>query len=430
MKFWDKCKTGVQLKYKKGVSILGIWNFVKRNTPREPPEVEQRAFTIDMLANILSGDEITEDKAMEIPAVAACVDYIAKKIGILPVKLYKRLDDNTPIEVKADKRTNILNNEPSELFDGMLFKKMMVQDYLLHGVCYAYISKKGNYIKCITYIPPTNIQKLYSIDVIDRTVRYWIQGKEVPEFLLLRAMRRSKDGVNARGILHENKEELAIAYNEIQFGKKILKRNGRKSGYLSAKNKLSDNSLTDLKAKWAKLYNGDDNVSMVLNDGVDFVELSSSLQEMQVVENKKFTKESLYSIFGVPQTVIDGTATEEQAAEAFENAVLPVIKALENALNKYLLLEREKEDMFFAFDTDEALKANAEKRYRIYDMAVKGGIMQVDEVREKENMPKLGLDFIRLGLQDVLYNPETKEIIVPNMAAKMDTAKGVTKNED
>ena len=79
---------------------------------------------------------------------------------------------------------------------------------------------------------------------------------------------------------------------------------------------------------------------------------------------------------------------------------------------------------------DEALKANAEKRYRIYDMAVKGGIMQVDEVREKENMPKLGLDFIRLGLQDVLYNPETKEIIVPNMAAKMDTAKEVTKNED
>ena len=188
--------------------------------------------------------------------------------------------------------------------------------------------------------------------------------------------------------------------------------------------------MTDLKAKWAKLYNGDDNVSMVLNDGVDFVELSSSLQEMQVVENKKFTKESLYSIFGVPQTVIDGTATEEQAAEAFENAVLPVIKALENALNKYLLLEREKEDMFFAFDTDEALKANTEKRYRIYDMAVKGGIMQVDEVREKENMPKLGLDFIRLGLQDVLYNPETKEIIVPNMAAKMDTAKEVTKNED
>ena len=33
----------------------------------------------------------------------------------------------------------------------------------------------------------------------------------------------------------------------------------------------------------------------------------------------------------------------------------------------------------------------------------------------KENLPPLGLDFIRLGLQDVLYDPETKQFYMPNM---------------
>ena len=41
--------------------------------------------------------------------------------------------------------------------------------------------------------------------------------------------------------------------------------------------------------------------------------------------------------------------------------------------------------------------------------------MQIDEIRLKENLPPLGLDFVRLGLQDVLYDPETKQFYMPNM---------------
>ena len=34
--------------------------------------------------------------------------------------------------------------------------------------------------------------------------------------------------------------------------------------------------------------------------------------------------------------------------------------------------------------------------------------MQIDEVRYLENLEPLGLNFIKLGLQDVLFNPQTK----------------------
>ena len=47
-------------------------------------------------------------------------------------------------------------------------------------------------------------------------------------------------------------------------------------------------------------------------------------------------------------------------------------------------------------------------------MAVKNGIMQVDEVREKENLPALNMPFLKLGLQDVLYDPVNGEIYTPN----------------
>ena len=54
------------------------------------------------------------------------------------------------------------------------------------------------------------------------------------------------------------------------------------------------------------------------------------------------------------------------------------------------------------------------KRFQAYRLAVESNIMQIDEVRYREDLPKLGLDFIKLGLQDVLYDPKTKEVYTPN----------------
>lgn len=41
--------------------------------------------------------------------------------------------------------------------------------------------------------------------------------------------------------------------------------------------------------------------------------------------------------------------------------------------------------------------------------------MQIDEIRFRENLPPLNLDFVKLGLQDVLYYPKTQDIFIPNM---------------
>ena len=60
------------------------------------------------------------------------------------------------------------------------------------------------------------------------------------------------------------------------------------------------------------------------------------------------------------------------------------------------------------------LKTDTKSRYEAYQTALNSGILQIDEVREMENMPPIGLDFVKLSLGDVLYNPSTKEIFTPN----------------
>lgn len=383
---------------------------------------ETRMVTEEFLAAVLGDEEITEEKAMQIPAVASCIEYISNKVALAPVELFKRNTDG--MDPIRDYRVQLLNDEPSEFFDGILFRKMLVKDYLLHGVCYAYKKMQGNQIEELVYIPQSKIQKTWSEDALNRSVRYWIEGEEIPEYMLFRMLRHSEDGVNGKGLLSANREELAVAYAQIKFTKEFLDRGGRKAGYLTVEDKISTEALKDLKKRWPSVYNGEAGATMAINAGAKFNELSGSPQEMQIAESRKFDADRVCNLFGLSSAVLDGTATEEQNVNIFETAVLPVIRALEKGCNKYLLLEREKGDLLFSFDVDTALMGTMEKRFKVYKIGKEGGWMQVDEIREKENMKKLGLNFITMGLQDVLYDPDTKEIFIPNMAARMKAVKG------
>ena len=64
-------------------------------------------------------------------------------------------------------------------------------------------------------------------------------------------------------------------------------------------------------------------------------------------------------------------------------------------------------------------RGNLAERFESYEKAVKNGIYQLDEIREMENKPPLGLKFIKLGLQDILYDPEKELIYIPNMGQSL-----------
>ena len=46
--------------------------------------------------------------------------------------------------------------------------------------------------------------------------------------------------------------------------------------------------------------------------------------------------------------------------------------------------------------------------------SVDANIVQIDEIRFEEDLPALGLNWIKLGLEDVLYDPKTNTVYTPN----------------
>lgn len=390
-----------------------MWSFRLRADP-EPEKKETESNEDALLRASLSDDYMTRDQAMNVPAFAACVNKIAETVSTIPVRLY-RLVDGKLEAVEDDARVRLLNDDTGDTLDGVQFKRALVRDYLTGKGGYAFINRTGNQIRSLHYVRESEVSFLFTSDPIFKDYDIMIQGTKYKPFEFLKVLRNTEDGRSGRSVVDENSEVLSVAYHSLEYEKNLVKTGGNKKGFVKSAKKLAEPAIKALKAAWRRLYQNNTENVVILNDGLEFQEASNTSVEMQLNENKKTNSDEICKLFNMPPAMINGGATEQDKTNFVQYCLNPILKEIECALNRDLLLESEKGSFYFAADTSELTKGDIEKRFRAYETACKNGFMQIDEIRLRENMPPLGLDFVRLGLQDVLYDPDTKQFYMPNM---------------
>lgn len=390
-----------------------MWSFRLRADP-EPEKKETESNEDALLRASLSDDYMTRDQAMNVPAFAACVNKIAETVSTIPVRLY-RLVDGKLEAVEDDARVRLLNDDTGDTLDGVQFKRALVRDYLTGKGGYAFINRTGNQIRSLHYVRESEVSFLFTSDPIFKDYDIMIQGTKYKPFEFLKVLRNTEDGRSGRSVVDENSEVLSVSYHSLEYEKNLVKTGGNKKGFVKSAKKLAEPAIKALKAAWRRLYQNNTENVVILNEGLEFQEASNTSVEMQLNENKKTNSDEICKLFNMPPAMINGGATEQDKTNFVQYCLNPILKEIECALNRDLLLESEKGSFYFAADTSELTKGDIEKRFRAYETACKNGFMQIDEIRLRENMPPLGLDFVRLGLQDVLYDPVTKQFYMPNM---------------
>lgn len=414
-----------------------MWSFRLRADP-EPEKTETESNEDALLRASLSDDYMTRDQAMNVPAFAACVNKIAETVSTIPIRLY-RLVDGKLEAVEDDTRVRLLNDDTGDTLDGVQFKRALVRDYLMGKGGYAFINRTGNRIRSLHYVRESEVSFLFTSDPIFKDYDIMIQGTKYKPFEFLKVLRNTEDGRSGRSVVDENSEVLSVAYHSLKYEKNLVKTGGNKKGFVKSAKKLAEPAIKALKAAWRRLYQNNTENVVILNEGLEFQEASNTSVEMQLNENKKTNSDEICKLFNMPPAMINGGATEQDKTNFVQYCLNPILKEFECALNRDLLLESEKGSFYFAADTSELTKGDIEKRFRAYETASKNGFMQIDEIRLRENLPPLGLDFVRLGLQDVLYDPVTKQFYMPNMnktgglgqkESEPEQKEGEKKNED
>jgi len=366
-----------------------------------------------LLKALLGNTTITKEQALNIPSVQSCINFVANTVSMIPIKLYK--DNNGKAEeVKDDVRVDLLNDDTKDTLDAVQFWRAIITDYFLGKGGYAYINRNLNNVISLHYVDESYISIVKNADPIFKDYKILVNGKGYWPFEFIKILRNTKDGAQGTSLIEENNLILSVAYNSLIFEETLVKKGGNKKGFIKSPRKLTQEAINKLKEAWRRLYsNNSDNV-VVLNDGLDFQEASNTSVEMQLNENKETNSAEICKLFNVPVNIIKGTATRQEYTNGFKMGVMPILRTIECALNRELLLEDEKSSFYWAFDTKEMLKGELLERYQAYKTAIEANFMQPDEVRYMEDMEPLGLNYIKLGLDTVLYNPKTGEIYTPN----------------
>lgn len=394
--------------------------------PDDPAADLARAFGLN--------EAMTFEKAMQLPPVSASIDFISSICARVPIKLYRESieeEGTRTEEVTDDIRTELLNGNTGDSLNAYQMKKAWVTDYFGEGQGYIFIDKNFLGWRSLRYVEQVNISINVNSDPIFKDADIFIADKKYFYWDFLRLCRDTKDGFKGKSIIDTNGELITLMYKTMRFEKKLMDTGGNKKGFLKAASKLTDKAMSDIKAAWRDLYSvNDSNNVMVLNNGLDYKDTSATSTELQLNENKLTNNDLLTMIFLLSAKALQG-ASDDDIVSAVKTAVIPIIEQMEQAFNEGLLLESEKKTMYWACDTSALERGDILKRFQAYKLAIEGNFMQADEVRYKEDMPALGLNWIRLGLDDVLYDPKTKTIYTPNTNASVKVGEGgIAVNDD
>lgn len=396
---------------------------IRADTVMEPTDVLIRA--------LLGGSvEITRYEALQIPTVQACLTLLSNTICRIPVQLLKKESGTGDVAIVGDDpRVRLLNDDTGDTLTAKMFWRAMIEDYFLGKGGYAYINKVRNKVESIHYVRESDVAIAFeSFDPIWKEYDIMVNGKRYMPSEFLKILRKTDDGMRSKSIIEECSLVLAIAYAEMRFELANAKKGGTKRGFLQSDKVLSDKAMDALKDAFRRLYGESDENIVVLNNGVKFQEASATAAELQMNENKESNSQEICKLFGIPASMICGSQTGNSMTDndmsQFVRACVAIMTDIECSLNRDLLLEHEKGVYYFQFDTKELTRGSILERYEAYKIGLEKNFLQIDEVREKEDMEPLGIDWLQLNLNTVFYNPATKEIYTPNTNASMNLENG------
>ena len=136
---------------------------------------------------------------------------------------------------------------------------------------------------------------------------------------------------------------------------------------------------------------------LVTDSGKELKELSQkSFVDPQLLTSEQITIERVERVFNIVGKLTKGSAMNKTTTADAEDllylkdSILPVIRLYEQAFNKKLLKEHERDQGYeIKFNMQGYARANLEKRGNFYQQAIRNGWMNLDEIRALEDYPPI-----------------------------------------
>jgi len=372
---------------------MGFFDLFKRKATASTPIQDYSGWG----APSVSGAVATENRIMGLAAHFACVRLISSTIASLPIHVYERTGNGKKIRNDHPVAKLLRENSNKEMTSFSVIEAMQAQ-VLNRGVAFAELNFDKNGDVCEIWpiapgvVTPKRTDKHGPIEY-----HFQNEGIVLPAKKILHVPGLGFDGINSFSPIRLFRQTFGLSLAAEEFGSRFFGQGTNLGAVIKYPNALKDDARERLKVSVKEGYSGlgkSHNV-MVLEEGATFEKLGMPLEDAQFIETRKFSATEIARIHGVPPHLIGDlekatfSNIEEQGIEAVIYLFRPWVERWEKVLNSKLFTGADKERFYIKFELGGLLRGDTKSRYEAYSLGLQQGFLNVDEVREKEDMNPL-----------------------------------------
>lgn len=354
--------------------------------------------SIGYAAPTAAGITVTNDNALQVSTVFACMRAISEDIAKLPLKIFQ--DDGTKRVALYDSYLyQLLKDKPNPCMTAMAWREMMTASALGWGNAYSLIVRGINgQIVELWPLRPDRVTVRFGAS--DKSLTYEVvddngNRQYYSSYFILHIHGLGSDGMTGYNVIQYARESLGSAKAAEKFGAKFFGNGAHPGAVFKHPAQMTDKAYARLKESLSTAYTGDNaHRPIITEEGMDFVKTSFAPEEAQFLETRQFSVSEICRWFRMPPNKVadttraQGWSTIEQTnIDYVTDTLMPWLIRWEQAINATLLTQDERNSGYYARHiVDALLRGDTTARYNAYAVGRQWGWLSVNDIREKEDL--------------------------------------------
>jgi HK97 family phage portal protein len=330
--------------------------------------------------------------ALSSAAVWACCRLISTSIAALPTDLFSITKDGK-IPALSHPLYGTLTMSPNPLMTSQQWIQPILLSLLLYGNGYTWVDRVGNDVLGIWPLNPARVTVLLNPDgtlsysYVDLKGRYSVFTDD--QIIHMRVF--TLDGLIGLPVLVYHRASLDFQQASSDYALALYRNGGQPGGVLEYPGVLKKEQVDRIRDSWNSLHSGAGNAGRIaiLEEGTKYTAIGVPPDQLEYIEEQRFSVEQIARIFGVPPHLIGAldkptyASVEQMSLEFVRYTLYPYIRTLEQTVNRALELTPEYQ---WRFNLDAFERADISSRYRSYATGRQWGWLSANDVRRMEDL--------------------------------------------
>jgi len=361
----------------------------------ESPQVSISSAEVGLLfggETVSAGVQVTEEKALGLPAVFRAVNVVAGTIASLPIHAFR---DST-----TGARTPVASSHPAAKLLATPHPDMtqfeLWETVLTHMILWgnAYLWLRRDALGRVVELWPIHPSRMRAGRTSDLKKVYKLDGGDVEldDTRILHLPAFGYDGVCGVSPVRLAREGLGLAIAAEQYGAKLFGSGSLATGILQTDQRLTPDQADALQVRWRAKRSGLNSAheTIVLDAGAKWTQLSIPPGDAQFLESRSFQVSEIARMFGVPPHMLMdtekvtswGTGIEQQSIGFVVYTLRTWIIRIEQRLSRIL----SPQPVYAHITVEGLLRGDSAQRAAFYKQMFDMGAYNTDEIRALEEM--------------------------------------------